>query len=83
MRELGTLLTAPDTDKAALEAALRGCGIPDGGPYRVVVAEVGSGREDWAQGALTEAAAHVPHTAPPWAGSPTAPRSPSSQGRTP
>ncbi|MFB8266680.1 PucR family transcriptional regulator [Streptomyces sp. NPDC055955] len=62
VRELGTLLTAPDTDKAVLEAALRGCGLPDVGPYRVVVAEVGSGREDAAQGALTEAAAHVPHT---------------------
>lgn len=83
VRELGTLLTAPDTDKAALEAALRGCGLPDEGPYRVVVAEVGSGREDWAQGALTEAAAHVPHTGAAVGGSPTAPRSPSSQGRTP
>ncbi|WP_329578553.1 PucR family transcriptional regulator [Streptomyces sp. NBC_01361] len=62
VRELGTLLTAPDTDKAVLEAALRGCGLPDEGPYHVVVAEVGSGREDSAQGALTEAAAHVPHT---------------------
>ncbi|MGW6398018.1 helix-turn-helix domain-containing protein [Streptomyces sp. NPDC055134] len=62
VRELGTLFTAPDTDKAVLEAALRGCGLPDEGPYHVVVAEVGSGREDSAQGALTEAAAHVPHT---------------------
>lgn len=62
VRELGTLLTAPDTDKAVLESALRACGIPDEGPYRVVVAEVGSGRQVSAQGALTEAAAHVPHT---------------------
>ncbi|MFF1688101.1 MULTISPECIES: PucR family transcriptional regulator [unclassified Streptomyces] len=63
VRELGALLTAPDTDEAVLEAALRGCGLPEEGPYRVVVAEVGSGREDSAQGALTEAAAHVQDTA--------------------
>ncbi|MGW4993379.1 PucR family transcriptional regulator [Streptomyces mirabilis] len=57
--ELGTLLFAPGAEVATVEGALRTCGLPAQGPYRVIVAETGSQRAGLAEGALTEAVAHA------------------------
>ncbi|MBK6016701.1 PucR family transcriptional regulator ligand-binding domain-containing protein, partial [Streptomyces sp. MBT53] len=42
--ELGALLAAPGTDPSVVATALRACGLPEGGPYRVLVAETGAQR---------------------------------------
>ncbi|MFF4043613.1 hypothetical protein [Streptomyces sp. NPDC001816] len=42
--DLGTLLAAPAPQASAVEAALRRCGVPEAGPYRVVVADAGARR---------------------------------------
>ncbi|MEW2408731.1 helix-turn-helix domain-containing protein [Streptomyces griseoviridis] len=55
--ELGALLAAPDTEPAAIGAALRACGLPPAGRYRVLVAE--ARQEGHAEAALTEATAHT------------------------
>ncbi|WP_432169662.1 helix-turn-helix domain-containing protein [Streptomyces sp. 1222.5] len=71
--ELGALLAAHDApEDGAVEAALRRCGLPESGPYRVVVADAGPRRPGaaesliaeqlFAEGALAEVAGHV--TAP-------------------
>ncbi|WP_427923772.1 helix-turn-helix domain-containing protein [Streptomyces sp. cg40] len=57
--ELGALLAVPGTDPSAVAGALRACGLPDEGPYRVLVAETGAGRAGLAEGALAEVVAHV------------------------
>ncbi|MFI6466545.1 helix-turn-helix domain-containing protein [Streptomyces sp. NPDC050538] len=57
--ELGALLAVPGVDGAAVVAALRACGLPDDGPYRVLVAETGAQRAGLAEGALAEVVAHV------------------------
>ncbi|MEV6542922.1 helix-turn-helix domain-containing protein [Streptomyces sp. NPDC051665] len=57
--ELGALLAVPGVDGAAVAAALRACGLPDGGPYRVLVAETGAQRAGLAEGALAEVVAHA------------------------
>ncbi|MFE6664578.1 helix-turn-helix domain-containing protein [Streptomyces sp. NPDC057697] len=55
---LGALLVTPGTGPAPLAAALRACGLPAEGPYRVFTADTGAGRPGPAAGALAEAAAH-------------------------
>ncbi|MEU1408891.1 PucR family transcriptional regulator [Streptomyces sp. NPDC005728] len=55
--ELGRLLTAPDAGDLAI--AVRACGLPAEGPYRVVVADTGARHGGLAESALTEAAAHA------------------------
>ncbi|WP_406129078.1 helix-turn-helix domain-containing protein [Streptomyces sp. NBC_00989] len=57
--ELGALLAVPGVDGAVVAAAVRACGLPDDGPYRVLVAETGAQRAGLAEGALAEAVAHV------------------------
>ncbi|MFJ3899084.1 helix-turn-helix domain-containing protein [Streptomyces sp. NPDC090083] len=57
--ELGALLLAPGADAGAVAAAVRACGLPDGGPYRVLVAETGAQRTGLAEGALAEVVAHA------------------------
>ncbi|MFJ9632742.1 helix-turn-helix domain-containing protein [Streptomyces sp. NPDC101175] len=57
--ELGALLAAPGTDASAVTTALRACGLPEEGPYRVLVAETGAQRAGLAEGALAEVVAHV------------------------
>lgn len=57
--ELGALLAVPGVDGAAVAAALRACGLPDDGPYRVLVAETGAQRAGLAEGALAEVVAHA------------------------
>jgi len=57
--ELGALLAVEGGDGAAVVAALRACGLPDAGPYRVLVAETGAQRAGLAEGALAEVVAHV------------------------
>jgi len=57
--ELGALLAAPGTDPAVVTAALRACGLPKEGPYRVLAAETGAQRAGPAEGALAEVVAHV------------------------
>ncbi|MFC9283932.1 helix-turn-helix domain-containing protein [Streptomyces collinus] len=56
---LGALLAAPDPSGAAVEGAVRRAALPASGPYRVVVAGAGTGRDDVAEGALAELAGHV------------------------
>ncbi|MFF7886564.1 hypothetical protein ACH40F_32985 [Streptomyces sp. NPDC020794] len=48
--DLGTLLSSPGAEVAAVEGALRTCGLPARGPYRVIVAETGSQRTGLAEG---------------------------------
>ncbi|MEV6839554.1 helix-turn-helix domain-containing protein [Streptomyces sp. NPDC051133] len=55
--ELGRLLTAPDAGDLA--TAVRACGLPAEGPYRVAVADTGARHDGLAVGALTEAVAHT------------------------
>ncbi|MGX9888419.1 helix-turn-helix domain-containing protein [Streptomyces sp. NPDC002276] len=57
--ELGALLAVPGTDPSVVTAALRSCGLPEEGPYRVLVAETGAQRAGLAEGALAEVVAHV------------------------
>ncbi|WP_405994660.1 helix-turn-helix domain-containing protein [Streptomyces sp. NBC_00986] len=57
--ELGALLAVPGAEGAAVAAALRACGLPDDGPYRVLVAETGAQRAGLAEGALAEVVAHA------------------------
>ncbi|WP_310726059.1 PucR family transcriptional regulator [Streptomyces sp. N2A] len=60
---LVALLAAADTgaaDGAALDAALQACGLPAGGPYRVVRAALGGEESDLVVGALAEALRHSP-----------------------
>ncbi|WP_019059365.1 helix-turn-helix domain-containing protein [Streptomyces prunicolor] len=57
--ELGALLAVEGGDGAAVVVALRACGLPDDGPYRVLVAETGAQRAGLAEGALAEVVAHV------------------------
>ncbi|MFJ6900764.1 hypothetical protein [Streptomyces hokutonensis] len=57
--ELGAVLAAPGTDPAVVTAALRACGLPKEGPYRVLAAETGAQRAGPAEGALAEVVAHV------------------------
>jgi hypothetical protein len=57
--ELGALLAVPGVDGAAAAAAVRACGLPDDGPYRVLVAETGAQRAGLAEGALAEVVAHA------------------------
>ncbi|MFJ8059671.1 helix-turn-helix domain-containing protein [Streptomyces sp. NPDC096142] len=57
--ELGALLLAPGADAGAVAAAVRACGLQDGGPYRVLVAETGAQRTGLAEGALAEVVAHA------------------------
>ncbi|MET8745970.1 PucR family transcriptional regulator [Streptomyces sp. NPDC004728] len=57
--ELGALLAAPGTEPTSLAAALRGCGLPADGPYRVITADTGTRRVGPAEGALAEAVAHA------------------------
>ena len=57
--ELGALPAAPGTDPAVVTAALRACGLPKEGPYRVLAAETGAQRAGPAEGALAEGVAHV------------------------
>ncbi|WP_405827469.1 helix-turn-helix domain-containing protein [Streptomyces sp. NBC_01176] len=59
--ELGALLAGADAGAgtAAVEGALRTCGLSAEGPYGVVVAGTGAGREGLAEGALAEAVAHA------------------------
>lgn len=44
---------------AAVEGALRTCGLPVEGPFGVIVVRTGDGREGLAEGALAEAVAHA------------------------
>ncbi|MFC9058319.1 PucR family transcriptional regulator [Streptomyces sp. NPDC057074] len=55
--ELGAALTAAGAGDPA--AAVRACGLPVDGPYRVVVADAGVHHGDLARGALAEAVAHT------------------------
>ncbi|MFF8727172.1 PucR family transcriptional regulator [Streptomyces sp. NPDC015171] len=55
--ELGRLLTAPEAGDPV--PAVRACGLPAEGPYRVVVADTGARHDGLARGALTEAVAQV------------------------
>ncbi|MEU9342443.1 helix-turn-helix domain-containing protein [Streptomyces sp. NPDC048278] len=59
--ELGALLAgaAAGVAEGALQAAVRECGLPADGPYRVVVADTGARRPGLAEGALAEVAGHV------------------------
>ncbi|OIK06570.1 helix-turn-helix domain-containing protein [Streptomyces monashensis] len=63
--ELGALLSAPDArEDGMVEAALRRCGLPETGPYLVLVADAGTRRPGpdegpLAEGALTELAGHA------------------------
>ncbi|WP_262061857.1 PucR family transcriptional regulator [Streptomyces sp. STR69] len=57
--ELGALLAVPGTDPSVVATALRACGLPADGPYRVLVAETGAQRAGLAEGALAEVVAHV------------------------
>ncbi|MEU2625230.1 PucR family transcriptional regulator [Streptomyces sp. NPDC007157] len=57
--ELGALLTAPGAAEGALPAAVRRCGLPADGPYRVFVADTGARRPGLAEGALAEVAGQV------------------------
>ncbi|WP_328536181.1 helix-turn-helix domain-containing protein [Streptomyces sp. NBC_00344] len=57
--ELAALLDGAGTDTPDVEAALRSCGLPASGPYRVLCADAGPGRAGQAAGALAEAVAHV------------------------
>ncbi|MFJ9867081.1 helix-turn-helix domain-containing protein [Streptomyces sp. NPDC101165] len=57
--DLGALLAAPEPEAGAVEAALRRCGLPEAGPYRVVVAEAGTRWPGVSAGALAEVARHV------------------------
>ncbi|MFK0286246.1 helix-turn-helix domain-containing protein [Streptomyces sp. NPDC090499] len=59
--ELGALLSGAGAAAAegALQAAVRECGLPADGPYRVVVADTGARRPGLAEGALAEVAGHV------------------------
>ncbi|MFJ1833901.1 PucR family transcriptional regulator [Streptomyces sp. NPDC088175] len=56
---LGALLVAPGAEPGRLAAALRACGLPAEGPYRVITADTGARRPGPAAGALAEAAAHA------------------------
>ncbi|MEU3830834.1 helix-turn-helix domain-containing protein [Streptomyces sp. NPDC029080] len=60
---LGRLLTdpAPDPDRESGDAAtaVRLCGLPAAGPYRVIVADTGARHAGLADGALTELIAHT------------------------
>lgn len=56
---LVALLDASGTDTPALRAALRTCGLPVDGPFRVIAATLGSGRGDWAARALEEVLGQV------------------------
>ncbi|WP_329216947.1 PucR family transcriptional regulator [Streptomyces sp. NBC_01485] len=57
--ELGALLTDPAAETAGVEAALRTCGLPAEGPYRVIAADTGTRRHEQAEGALAEVVAHA------------------------
>ncbi|MFE2415291.1 PucR family transcriptional regulator [Streptomyces hokutonensis] len=57
--ELGALLAVPGADPSAVATALRSCGLPEEGPYRVLVAETGAERAGLAEGALAEVVAHA------------------------
>ncbi|MFI1366149.1 helix-turn-helix domain-containing protein [Streptomyces griseochromogenes] len=57
--QLGTLLATPHPGAGAVEAALRRCGMPETGPYRVVVADAGPRRPGVSETALAELAGHV------------------------
>ncbi|MFI2205172.1 PucR family transcriptional regulator [Streptomyces sp. NPDC020192] len=63
--ELGTLLAAPDApEDGTVEAALRRCGLPETGPYQVLVADASARQPELdgrplAEGALTELAGHA------------------------
>ncbi|MEU6114171.1 PucR family transcriptional regulator [Streptomyces sp. NPDC047117] len=59
---LGRLLTAPEAGDVA--GAVRACGLPAEGPYRVAVADTGTRNKGLAVGALVEA---VAQTAPAFA----------------
>ncbi|WP_225826446.1 PucR family transcriptional regulator [Streptomyces naphthomycinicus] len=54
---LGSLLTAPEAGD--LSGALRVCGLPEEGPYRVVVTGTDARLDGLPQGALAEAVAHT------------------------
>ncbi|MFI6770833.1 PucR family transcriptional regulator [Streptomyces sp. NPDC050355] len=58
--ELVALVDARPADGAALDAALRACGLPATGPYRVMVATLGGADGNGAVGALAEALRHSP-----------------------
>ncbi|MFE0193302.1 helix-turn-helix domain-containing protein [Streptomyces sp. NPDC058989] len=58
--ELVALVDAGPADGAALDAALRTCGLPASGPYRVVVATLGGADGDGAVSALVEGLRHSP-----------------------
>ncbi|WP_217554546.1 PucR family transcriptional regulator [Streptomyces sp. GbtcB6] len=64
--ELGALLAGAGAGAAegVLPAAVRECGLPADGPYRVVVADTGARRPGLAEGALAEVAGHVAPQAP-------------------
>ncbi|WBO67650.1 helix-turn-helix domain-containing protein [Streptomyces camelliae] len=63
--ELGALLAAPDArEDGTVEAVLRRCGLPETGPYQVLVADAATRQPDLdegllAEGALSELAGHV------------------------
>ncbi|MER6571103.1 helix-turn-helix domain-containing protein [Streptomyces sp. NPDC001093] len=64
--ELGALLAVPaGREDGTVEAALRRCGLPDSGPYQVIVADAMArrspeGEVPLAEGALRELAGHLP-----------------------
>ncbi|MEV6398975.1 PucR family transcriptional regulator [Streptomyces sp. NPDC051907] len=58
--ELIALVDDPAADANALEAALRSCGLPARGPYRVLAATLGADGRPGAAGALAEALRHRP-----------------------
>ncbi|MEU6508319.1 helix-turn-helix domain-containing protein [Streptomyces sp. NPDC046942] len=63
--ELGALLAAPEArEDGTVEAALRRCGLPETGPYQVLVADAATRQPDLdegllAEGALSELAGHA------------------------
>ncbi|KOV57037.1 helix-turn-helix domain-containing protein [Streptomyces sp. MMG1121] len=55
--ELGTLLAAGDArEDGTVQAALRRCGLPESGPYQVLVADAGTRQPGLDEGALAEGA---------------------------
>ncbi|MEU3027978.1 PucR family transcriptional regulator [Streptomyces incarnatus] len=57
--ELGALLAADEADAVGIEGALRACGLPADGPYRVLAAATGTRAEGMAESALAEVLAGV------------------------
>ncbi|MER6996786.1 helix-turn-helix domain-containing protein [Streptomyces sp. NPDC000410] len=55
-----SLIDAPSSHVATMDGALRACGLPAEGPYRVVVATRSSDKQHWAADALAEALHHFP-----------------------